>query len=215
LFDRVSQIEDADRGVNPPGVTAASAIAYLQERGAVLIRQKIRAVDHLVREIARHWTSLTCNFSVDYRKIQTGDESSFLFRPYDFLGTDFDVIVESGSTVAKSQIVLEQQALQLFGVGVVDRRYLLEVLRVPKFEQLLERMADKQSDQIIQAMLEAGYPPGGGDLGGIELPPILLIKEVLELKTKGGPTPTPQGEGQPQPGTVIPDSNAQPMEVPQ
>lgn len=71
FFDRVSQIEDADRGQAPGSVIAASAIQMLQERGAVLIRAKIRAVDYLIRERGRCFISFYQNFGIGYETVQT------------------------------------------------------------------------------------------------------------------------------------------------
>ena len=103
FFDRVYQIEDADRGEAPKGVIAASAIVALQERGAVLIRHKIRAVDSIVRFRGRCAISMFQNFGTEEEVFEVQDKPVKLLG-IDLAGRRFEFVVESGSTVARTSL---------------------------------------------------------------------------------------------------------------
>ena len=158
FFDRTSQIEDVDRGDAPTGIVAASAIQMLQERAAVLIRAKIRAVDSLVRNRGRCFISFLQNFHVE-EEIVNVSGTPVPMRGIDFIGGEFAYIVESGSTVIKTEAEERQQAVDLFGLGAIDQRALLETVKFPNWRDIIERMNQAGPlEQAMQIMVDAGMP---------------------------------------------------------
>lgn len=157
FFDRISQIEDADRGVAPNGVIAAQAIVALQERGAVMMRAKIRAVDFLVRQRGRCAISFFQNFGVDDVSIDIG-EQQVVFSGIELIGRKFSYIVESGSTVAKTTLQTQEQAMALYERGAIDRQALLETLNFPGWKEIVERAGEGQVAQALQVLIQAGLP---------------------------------------------------------
>lgn len=157
FFDRISQIEDADRGEAPGSVTAASAIQMMQERGAVLIRAKIRAVDYLVRERGRCFISFFQNFGVT-PEIVTTQEGPEEVMGISLIQRNFNYIVESGSTVAKTSSQVRQEALELFKLQAIDRQALLKQINFPDWRNIVERMGESQLQAALGVLVQSGLP---------------------------------------------------------
>ena len=181
FFDRISQIEDAQRGEQPGGVIAASAIQQLQERSAVLVRSKIRAVDHLVRERGRCFISFYQNFGTEPETITVNDTQKTI-RGVDMAGMDFEYVVESGSTVARTESQEQQQATQLYQLGAIDRRALLETLNFRNWKEVVERMGESELDSALSILVKAGLPEEQAK----------KLKQAL-MMPQGGPGDSQQG----------------------
>lgn len=157
FFDRISQIEDADRGEAPGSVIAASAIEMLQERGAVLVRAKIRAVDHLIRERGRCFISFYQNFGIEPEVVNTS-RGETMARGIDFIDRKFSYIVESGSTVARTSSQVKSEALELYKLQAIDRQALLQQLNFPDWKKITERMGESQLQEALGILVQAGLP---------------------------------------------------------
>ena len=155
FFDRISQIEDADRGSAPGQVVAASAIEMLQERGAVLVRAKIRAVDYLIRERGRCFISYYQNFGV-VPEIVTTTHGTHEAMGMNYIGRQFNYIVESGSTVARTSSQIKAEAMELFKLQAIDRQALLQQLNFPNWKQIVERMGESQLQAAMSVLVQAG-----------------------------------------------------------
>ena len=157
FFDRISQIEDADRGSAPGQVIAASAIEMLQERVAVLVRAKIRAVDYLIRERGRCFISFYQNFGVDPEIVNTS-HGTHESMGINFIGREFNYIVESGSTVARTSSQIKSEAMELYKLQAIDRQALLQQLNFPNWKQITERMGESQLQAALAVLVQAGLP---------------------------------------------------------
>jgi len=159
FHDRIYQIEDADRGKAPTGVTAASAIVSLQERNAVLIRHKIRATEYLCRMRGRWNISFIQNFSIQPEKIKLpNNEQPYEFSGIDLAGRQFNYIVESDSTVAKTSVQDQEQAIGLYKIGGIDRTAMLDKINYKDRDSIVERMGETQLDEAMQVLIAAGMP---------------------------------------------------------
>jgi len=157
LFDRVWAIENMDRGEEPNRVVAASAIQMLQERNAVLIRQKVRAVDYLVRQRGRAAISFYQSFGTRVETVNVNDEPVQM-RGIDLVGREFAYVVESGSTFARSTTKTQEDAVNLYKMGAIDRQALLSTLKFPGWRDVIERTSEGQVGQALDILTKAGLP---------------------------------------------------------
>lgn len=160
MFDRVYQIEDADRGDTPNRIVAASAIVALQERNQVLMRHKIRQVDYLIRQRGRCAVSFFQNFGVTTDNIKVDDAVDGI-RGIDLIQRKFQYVVESGSTITQTSLQVQEQAVDLADKGHIDSQALLETLNFPNWRAIVERMAERgdQLEQAANIFVQAGVPP--------------------------------------------------------
>ncbi|MBI9090152.1 MAG: hypothetical protein JEZ12_13130 [Desulfobacterium sp.] len=190
FHDRIYQIEDADRGVQPTGVTAASAIVALQERNAVLIQHKIRAIEYLARERGRWAISAFQNYGAVIEQIEVKGEA-YELQGIALAGRKFNYLVESGSTVARTSIQQQEQAMALYRDQAIDRQALLETINFPNWKEVIERVGEGQLDQALQILVQAGL----SDEQAMELKQYLLEPQTGPQAQQG------QSAGQPQAGT--------------
>lgn len=188
FFDRVYQIEDADRGEAPRGVIAASAIVALQERNQVLMQTKTTSIDSLVEQRSRWAIGLYQNFGTTTDTVNVNG-STEVFQGVAFAGRKFGYVVEAGSTTPRTNLQVQEMAVGLADKGHIDRRALLEVLNFPGWKEIVERLGESQLDGALNILVQAGMP--------IEMAQQL---KITLAQPQGGPGDTQQSGWQPKPG---------------
>ena len=157
FFDRVYQIEDADRGVNPTGVIAASAIIALQERNQVLMQTKTASIDYLAEQRTKWAIGLEQNWGIEEDSVDIAGERT-PFRMVNFINRKFNYIVESGSTTPRTSLQIQEMAKWLFEVKAIGQRGLLEAVKWPNLKEEIKRTAESQLDQALQILIDSGLP---------------------------------------------------------
>lgn len=175
FFDRIYQIEDADRGVGPKGVVAASAIVALQERNAVLIQHKIEMMDYIVEQRGKCFISLYQNFGASLETVNVEGEKKEILGTA-LAGRKFSYLVESGSTVPKTSLQIAAQSEKYYELGAIDRQALLENTNYPGWKQIIERVGEGQLNQALQILIAAGLPEEDA----------LVLRDFL-MESQGGP----------------------------
>jgi hypothetical protein len=183
FFDRVYQIEEADRGVNPSGVIAASAIVALQERNAIVMQTKTSAIDFIAEQRSKWAIGLWQNFGIEENSVDVGGETK-IFRPVDFAGRRFNYVIESGSTTPRSSLQQMEDAKWLYINKAIGQQGLLEALRWPNWKIEIERTAETQLDQALQILIQSGLPEETA----------IQLKQVL-IQPQGGPGNTKKPAG--------------------
>jgi hypothetical protein len=175
FFDRVYQIEEADRGEAPRGVIAASAIAALQERNQVLMQTKTTSIDSLVEQRSRWAIGLYQNFGTTEDTVSVNGTTE-VFQGIAFAGRKYGYVVEAGSTTPRTNLQIQEMAMGLAEKNFIDRRALLEVLNFPNWKEIVERLGENQLDQALNILVQAGMP--------IEMAQQL---KITLAQTQGGP----------------------------
>ena len=183
-FDDVSGITDVSRGVNPTGVTAASAIEALQSTGRTRVRLKARLLKNFLEDVGQQYASLAMQKYTIPRvfRISALDGSQKYFRfhvedtedgskkgvltdfeeggtmqaPQEFLlRGEFDVRAETGSGLPFVKAEREQKILQLFDRQILDAEEVLDAIEYPNKEKVLERLQQRQEAAEAAAQAEA------------------------------------------------------------
>ncbi len=187
-FDQIAGSNDVTRGLNPSGVTAAAAIADLQNAAQTRIRQKSRNLDAYLQQLGQQYLSLVFQFytapkifrltgkdgAEKYFKFHvSSDEATGMFAVnvekftpeglstgIDQYQTEakFDVRVTTGSALPFSKAEKEQQLLNLYDRQIIDTQEVLKGLDYPNYEALLQRMEAKQAQQA-QMQAQQGAKP--------------------------------------------------------
>ncbi|MFT8319342.1 MAG: hypothetical protein ABF649_00735 [Bacillus sp. (in: firmicutes)] len=186
--ESVSGIHDVSQGKAPSGITAASAILALQESANQRIRLLGRTLEAGLKEIGELIIALVKEFYTEDRTIRIlGDDKKVTFKTFnansikrereytEFLpeggqqkvvieiDPDFDIRVEVGSSMQYSKAFMYEQAKELFQMGVIDDQALLETVKFPKAEDVLQRKQQMiQQQQMMEqqaAMAQQGAMP--------------------------------------------------------
>jgi len=199
FFDRVYQIEDADRGVGPQGVIAASAIVALQERNQVLMQTKTASIDYLAEQRSKWAIGLWQNWGIEEDTAEvTGDQIPF--RMVNYINRKFNYVVESGSTTPKTSLQLQEMAKWLYEAKAIGQKGLLEAINWPNYKEEIERTAESQLDQALQILIDAGLPEDAA----IKLKDFLIQTQFQVEKPKSAA----QGHQPVQPKSLTPPSSS-------
>jgi len=196
-FDSISGVLDVTQGRRPTGIEAASAISELQEAAQTRIRFKVRIMEESLRELGEMMLSLVQQFYDMPRtiRIKTGVMGGAEFVQLNQQQLDpmtqqiksindpsvgeYDIEIGVGSTLPKDKTGRANQMIELFQMGVVDRRAVLENIGLApeEYEQLIARMEQQEQAQMMAAQgapSGGGAPPdasGGAPAGGPQEPP--------------------------------------------
>jgi hypothetical protein len=197
FFDRIYQIEDADRGKTPSRIVAASAIVALQERNAVVMQSKTVAIDSIAEQRSRWAIGLWQNFGFKEETVNVSADDMRPFVGTDLAGRKLSYVIEAGSTTPRTSLQQQDLAMALFDKKAISQRGLLETLRWPNWKEELERTAETNLDVALQILVQAGLPPEVA----------MALKERL-AQSQGGPGDAPgketkMGAAEPKPGVPV------------
>lgn len=150
-MDDISGQHEVSRGGVPPGVTAATAISYLQEQDDTMLSITMRSVERAVEKIAH----LTLNYVVQFWDAQrmvkvTGADGSF--DVVSFMGADLnqntDIRIEKDSALPTSRAAKQAFLMDLMKMGFISPDRGLELMEVGGLNKLYDQMnIDKRQAQ--------------------------------------------------------------------
>jgi len=189
-FNQVGGSQDITRGVNPTGVTAASAISSLQDAAQTRVRQKSRNLDLYLQQVGQCYAQLVMQhysaprvfrltgkdgaqtyFKAHISKAQDGttmlvretfspEGLSTGIQEYALRGK-LDVRVSTGSSLPFNKAEKRSQTLELFDRGLIDQEEALKHVDWPNYEAVLQRM-QAAAAQAQAAEAEAAAMKAGG-----------------------------------------------------
>lgn len=168
-MDDISSQHEVTRGSVPPGVTAATAISFLQEQDDSKLAPTVTSLEEGVERLGKHFLSHVQQFWNAQRKItvigQNGAFEAYMFSKANIRGnTDFRVEAGSATPVSraakqafimelvKQQIIPPDKALRYLNMGETAKLY--EEL------QLDQRQAQRENVKMMEG---AQIPPNDFD----------------------------------------------------
>lgn len=152
-MDDISGQHEVTKGRVPPGVTAATAISYLQEQDDSKLSHTVDSVEDGIEKMARHTLSYVNQYWEVERIIKVIGESGS-FDAMSLKGSDLrgntDIRVEAGSALPTSKAAKQAFIMDLMKMGFVDPAKGLQVLEIGGITKLYD---DLQTD-IRQAQRE-------------------------------------------------------------
>ena len=183
-IDQIAGAQDITRGIPTGGVTAAAAIADLQNAAQTRIRQKARNLDAYLQDLGSQYASRVMQFYTAPRTFNyVGDDGvTKYFRAhietkedgmkvakvqrFDDLGRpepvvneyelrgNLDVRVTTGTALASSKARLKEEQLALYDRGLIDKEEYFKSTDYPNWEAVLERIREQEA-AAAQAEAEA------------------------------------------------------------
>lgn len=154
LYTDISDLSgqhEVSNGSTPPGVTAATAISFLQEQDESLIATHYTSVEEAVEKVATQSLNYVKMFWDEPRTVKiVGIEGSFDVRI--FKGADLrdnsDIRVEAGSALPTSRAAKQAFIMDLMKMGFIPPDKGLEILEIGGLNRLYESIQiDKRQAQ--------------------------------------------------------------------
>jgi hypothetical protein len=142
IDDAASQSE-ITKGRTPPGVEAASAIAYLQEENDTTMYHTVASLEAAVQETGIQVLSSVYDFWPVDRIVNMTSKNQFM-ETRQFKKTDLkpvmDFRVEPGSMAPRSQAAKQAFIIELMKMGVIDPTKALKYLQMNETNKLYDEM---------------------------------------------------------------------------
>lgn len=142
MSDIVGQHE-ISKGQTPPGVTAATAISFLQEQDDTMLAGTIQSMEEGVEKIGRHFLSHVNEYWTAERKVRVvGDNGlyeTFLFTQKS-IKQNTDLKIEAGSAMPRSRAAKQAFIMELGKLGWIDPNRAMRYLDMAETGRLYEEM---------------------------------------------------------------------------
>lgn len=148
----VSGEKEVTRGSAPAGVTAGTAINYLQEAANQFHTAQYQSIEQGYEKIASQTVGLFVQYVDLPRKIKTvGADGSFdtmLLSGAD-IASGTDIRIEKDSAIGKSRAANEAKVMDMFAVGLIDQPMALKMMEVNGFQKMqdLLNVAEKKAQR--------------------------------------------------------------------
>lgn len=163
-MDEIASQNEVSKGSVPPGVEAATAISYLQERDDAALTYAVHSKERAVQEINQQLLSLVTEFWDQPRLVRVVGMNE-VFDTQQLRGTDLrdntDYRVVSGSSAPVSRAAKKAEILELTKAGGIPWNHTLRMIDLPDVAALVEEVerdtvqATRENLQLSKGM----FPP--------------------------------------------------------
>lgn len=137
----ISSQHEVSKGATPPGVTAATAISYLQEQDDTVLSHSLESLENGVQKMAQMTLSYIEQFWSTQRQVKVvGTDGSFdviMLKGADINGNT-DIRIEKDSALPTSRAAKQAFILDLMKMGFIDPNKGLEVMEIGGINKVYE-----------------------------------------------------------------------------
>lgn len=161
-FDNISSQHEITRGQTPPGVSAATAISFLQEQDDSKLAYTVASMEDAIEKTTRHILSHVSQFWSAQRQIQiTGANDQFealMFGQADLRG-NVDFRIETGSATPVSKAAKQAFIMDLVDKQIIPGDQALKYLDMGETARLYEELQiDARAAQRENMKMAMGMP---------------------------------------------------------
>jgi hypothetical protein len=170
-MNEISAQNEVSKGAVPPGVTAATAISYLQEQDDSMLSFTIESLEAGVQKVAKMCLNYVQQYWTAERMVKTtGADGSFdviMLKGADLEGNT-DIRIEKDSALPTSKAAKQAFIMDLMKMGFIDPNKGLEVMEIGGINKIYEslhvdvRQAQRENlrmqnipDELIGQYIEA------------------------------------------------------------
>lgn len=152
-MDEISGQHEVSRGQAPSGVTAATAISFLQEKDDSILSAVFDSYEESVEKVAKSTLALANQYWDEERLVKiVGNDGTFDVKAFkgSELGNSTDIRIEAGSSLPSSKAANQAFLLDLMTMGAIDNNDGLELMELGS----LNKLYDKVKLDVRQAQRE-------------------------------------------------------------
>lgn len=162
-MDDISNQFEVAKGRTPPGIEAASAIAYLQEQNDDVLNHTIFSIEQAVEGAGRKTLKLVQQFWDDKKLIKVVSKNNALevqlFKAAD-MKDNTDIRVEQGSMAPRSRAAKQAFITELMKLGVISNEQGLRYMQMNETNRLYEEtQVDSRHAQRENLIMSKMKPP--------------------------------------------------------
>lgn len=161
-MEDISGQHEITKGQTPAGVTAATAISFLQEQDDSKLSHTIFSLESAIEKTARQTLSLVGDYWDDARTVQVvGQEHAFDAQVFTGanLNGNTDIRIEAGSALPQSKAAKQAFIMDLMKMGFIDPPSGLSVLDMSGIDKLYETYEmDQNQAKRENVKMQVGAP---------------------------------------------------------
>jgi len=152
-LENISGQHEVSRGSTPPGVEAATAIAYLQERDDSYLAPTFASIEEGLSQVARSALTLAAEYWTGERTVKvTGDNNGFsaeMFRGAD-IARGTDIRIEAGSALPTSKAAKQALVMDMMRLGMIPPEEGLELLDIATLSRYTDNRGTRPDELRAQ-----------------------------------------------------------------